>query len=39
VETPIKAKVEYLDLDPALPKPKLITREWTIPDALHLFEQ
>jgi hypothetical protein len=31
--------VEYLDLDPALPKPKLITREWTIPDALHLFEQ
>ena len=39
VEAPIKAKMEYLDLDPALPKPKLITREWTIPDALHLFGQ
>ncbi len=39
VETPIKAKMEYLDLDPALPKPKLISREWTIPDALHLFGQ
>ena len=37
VETPIKAKMEWLDLDPKLPKPKLITREWTIPDALHLL--
>jgi D-amino peptidase len=37
VEVPIKAKMEYLDLDPSLPKPKLMTREWIIPDALHLF--
>ncbi len=37
VETPIKAKMQYLDLDPKLPEPKVITREWTIPDALQLF--
>jgi D-amino peptidase len=37
--TPIKAKMEYLDLDSALPKPKLITKEWIIPDAIHLFEK
>ena len=37
VEVPIKAKMEWLDLDPGLPKPKLMTREWTIPDATHLF--
>ncbi len=37
VETPIKAKMQYLDLDPKLPEPKVITREWTIPDALHLL--
>jgi len=36
MEVPIKVKMEYLDLDPKLPKPKLITREWTSPDALHL---
>lgn len=39
LEAPIKAKMEYLDLDPGLPKPKLITKEWTIPDALHLLGQ
>ena len=39
LQKPIKAKMEYLDLDPKLPEPKLITREWTIPDALHLFEE
>ncbi|MCX6222672.1 MAG: M55 family metallopeptidase [Bacteroidia bacterium] len=38
LEVPIKARMEYLDLDPGLPKPKLITKEWTIPDALHLFD-
>ncbi len=37
VETPIKAKMQYLDLDPKLPEPKVITREWTIPDALQLL--
>ncbi len=39
VEAPIKAKMEWLDLDPSLPKPVLKTREWTIPDALHLLGQ
>ena len=39
VEAPIQAKMEYLDLDPSLPKPKLITKEWTIPDALHLLDK
>jgi D-amino peptidase len=38
LQTPIKAKLEYLDLDTIYPKPKLITKEWIIPDALHLFE-
>lgn len=37
VEAPIKARMESLDLNPSLPKPVLKTREWTIPDALHLF--
>ena len=36
---PIKAKMEYLDLDPSLPKPNLLTKEWIINDALHLFAQ
>ena len=38
LELPIKAKMEYLDLNPSLPKPKLITKEWTIPDAIHLLD-
>ncbi len=38
IEVPIKAKMEWLDLDPKLPKPKLMTREWTIPDAQHLLD-
>lgn len=38
LKTPVKAKMEYLDLNPDLPKPKLITKEWVIPDALHLFD-
>lgn len=38
IEVPIKARMEYLDLDPSLPKPILKTKEWTIPDALHLLE-
>jgi len=39
LQIPIKAKMEYLDLDPSLPKPKLVGKEWVIPDALHLFAQ
>jgi D-amino peptidase len=37
VEVPIKAKMQYLDLNQSLPEPKLITKEWIIPDALHLL--
>jgi D-amino peptidase len=39
VKTPINAKIEYLDLDPTLPKPALLTKEWVIPDALHLYDK
>ena len=39
LKVPIKARMEYLDPDPKLPGPKLITKEWTIPDALHLLGQ
>ena len=38
IQTPIKAKLQYLDLDPKLSEPKLITREWTIQDALHIYQ-
>jgi D-amino peptidase len=37
IDEPIKARMEYLDLDPALPKPRLVSKEWTIPDARNLF--
>ncbi len=37
LETPINARMQYLDLDPSLPEPVVITREWVIPDALHLL--
>lgn len=39
LELPIKAKMQYLDLNSNLPEPKLITKEWTIPDALRLFDR
>ena len=38
LKLPIEAKMQYLDLKSGLPQPKLITKEWTIPDALHLLE-
>ena len=38
LEKPIKVKKQYLDLDPKLPKPNLVTKEGTIPDALHMYE-
>jgi D-amino peptidase len=37
LQVPAKAKLEYLDLDPKLPKPKLVTREWTITNAGQIF--
>lgn len=35
--TPIKIREEYLNLDPKLPKPELVTREGVAEDALHIF--
>lgn len=37
VKTPIRVREEYLNLDPKLPKPVLMKREGTAPDALHIF--
>ncbi len=39
LELPIKAKMEYLDLTSSPPESRLITKEWTIPDALHLLDR
>lgn len=38
LELPIKAKKQYLDLDPSLPKPKLITKEGILQDAFHILD-
>jgi D-amino peptidase len=38
LELPIKARMQYLDFRANSAAPKLITREWTVPDALHLFD-
>lgn len=37
LETPVKVKEEYLNLDPKLPKPVLIKREGTARNALQIF--
>jgi D-amino peptidase len=39
VQTPIKARMEYLDFDPSQPKPRLVGKEWVIPTALQLLDQ
>jgi D-amino peptidase len=39
LEGPIKVKLDYLDLDPALTSPKHIVKEWTSTDGAHLFDQ
>jgi len=39
LKKPIKAKMEYLVNDPSYTKPKLVTKEWTIPTALQLLDQ
>jgi D-amino peptidase len=39
VSIPIKARMEYLDLDPSQPKPRLVGKEWIIPTALQLLDQ
>lgn len=37
LETPVKVKEEYLNLDPSLPKPVVVTREGVAEDALHIL--
>jgi D-amino peptidase len=39
VSIPIKARMEYLDLDPSQPKPRLVGKEWIIPTTLQLLDQ
>lgn len=38
LQTPIKAKKQWLSIDAKNPKGKLLTKEVEIPDALHLFQ-
>jgi D-amino peptidase len=38
IETPVKVKMQYLNLDTSLPKPELITVEGIAKDALHILE-
>jgi D-amino peptidase len=39
LKVPATAKVQYLKLDPGLPKPVLETKEWTITDASKIYGQ
>jgi D-amino peptidase len=39
LETPIKAKMEYIEQVPGTLKPKTLTKEWIIPDVVHLLVQ
>ena len=38
LDLPIRAKKQYLDLNPRLPKPKLVIKEGLIADALHILD-
>jgi len=38
IDTPIKIKMQYLNLDPNLPKPEVVTVEGTASDALHILD-
>lgn len=37
VKLPVKVKLQYLNLDPKLSKPELITKEWISPDGRNLL--
>ena len=37
VKTPVKVRKQYLNLDPKLPEPELVTEDWIAKDALHLL--
>ncbi len=39
IEMPIQAKMQYNKTNPETKETEVITREWVIPDALHLFER
>jgi D-amino peptidase len=39
ISTPIKARMEYLDFDASLPKPRLVGKEWIVSTALQLLDQ
>ena len=39
IEMPIKAKMQNNQTDPVTKEIKAVTREWEIPDAIHLFER
>lgn len=38
IREPIHVKMQYLNLDPKLPKPELVTREGNAKNGLHIFE-
>lgn len=38
IQAPIKVRMQYLNLDTALPKPELIIKEGVVKDALHIFD-
>jgi D-amino peptidase len=38
LETPIRAKMQYLDLNSGLPEPKVVVVEAVVPDGLHILD-
>jgi D-amino peptidase len=38
ISMPIKVKVQYLNLDPNLPKPEVVTKTGTVKDGLHILD-
>ena len=38
ISTPIKVKVQFLNLDPNLPKPEVMTREGIVTNGLHILD-
>jgi D-amino peptidase len=37
IKTPVKVRKQYLNRDPKLPEPELVTEEWIAKDALHIL--
>jgi D-amino peptidase len=38
IDLPIKVKVQYLETDPSVPEKKLVTKEGTVKDGLHILD-